>query len=598
MSFAPTPASLPPKHVVYRFNEPKGLPVNYHPLNPIQFLLKAALLHPDKLALASPDGPHPVYYSFAVWAQRVQNLAYALIQAGIRPGDCVAVIAPNSPMIADSYFGVLAARAIVCAVNTRLRPDDVKYIIEHSGSRFILVDHEFTHLLKGIDLPTIVCHDTGRAGDPYEDFLTSGRAFSRERGWSGLDVEADENAAAVLCYTSGTTGRPKGVLTTYRGSYLAAIANAVEAEMNYDSVYLWIVPLFHAAGWCYAWSAAFAFSTQVTLRTAAPGPIWQRLLAPPSGGIEIVPGRPLSHIPAATHYCAAPTVQISLVNAPEAKRVTHGVRTIVAGSAPTSSLIASLESLGIRVVHVYGLTETYGPFVRSYARPHWKDLPLEERAKLMARQGHAFATASEARVVYPPKEGESDDAELVDVPKDGKTIGEIVTRGNIVMKEYLNDPKATRKAFRGDHFNTGDLAVWFEDGSIQVMDRSKDIIISGGENASSLAIEQELATHPAIQEVSVIARTHPKWGERPMAFVILRPSARKQWGPSGNSENGQKDANGKQGPSAFERELKAYAKGRLPGFACPEWVEVVNELPKTSTGKIQKHELRKVVAKL
>uniref|UniRef100_D8PKA9 AMP-dependent synthetase/ligase domain-containing protein n=1 Tax=Schizophyllum commune (strain H4-8 / FGSC 9210) TaxID=578458 RepID=D8PKA9_SCHCM len=580
MSFAPTPASLPPKHVVYRFNEPKGLPVNYHPLNPVQFLLKAALLHPDKLALASPDGPHPVYYSFAVWAQRVQNLAYALIQARIRPGDRVAVIAPNSPMIADSYFGVLAARAIVCAVNTRLRPDDVKYIIEHSGSRFILVDHEFTHLLKGINLPTIVCHDTGRAGDPYEDFLTSGRAFSRERGWLGLDVEADENAAAVLCYTSGTTGRPKGVLTTYRGSYLAAIANAVEAEMNYDSVYLWIVPLFHAAGWCYAWSAAFAFSTQVTLRTAAPGPIWQRLLAPPS----------------ATHYCAAPTVQISLVNATEARRVAHSVRTIVAGSAPTSSLIASLESLGIRVVHVYGLTETYGPFVRSYARPHWKDLSLEERAKLMARQGHAFATALEARVVYPPKDGESDDGELVDVPKDGKTIGEIVTRGNIVMKEYLNDPKATRKAFRGNHFNTGDLAVWFEDGSIQVMDRSKDIIISGGENASSLAIEQELATHPALQEVSVIARTHPKWGERPMAFVILRPGARKQWGADCGAKG--KDTNGKQQPSAFERELKAYAKGRLPGFACPEWVEVVDELPKTSTGKIQKHELRKVVAKL
>ncbi|KAI5897672.1 acetyl-CoA synthetase-like protein [Schizophyllum commune H4-8] len=584
MSFAPTPASLPPKHVVYRFNEPKGLPVNYHPLNPVQFLLKAALLHPDKLALASPDGPHPVYYSFAVWAQRVQNLAYALIQARIRPGDRVAVIAPNSPMIADSYFGVLAARAIVCAVNTRLRPDDVKYIIEHSGSRFILVDHEFTHLLKGINLPHY-------PGDPYEDFLTSGRAFSRERGWLGLDVEADENAAAVLCYTC-----PKGVLTTYRGSYLAAIANAVEAEMNYDSVYLWIVPLFHAAGWCYAWSAAFAFSTQVTLRTAAPGPIWQRLLAPPSGGIETVPGQLLSHIPAATHYCAAPTVQISLVNATEARRVAHSVRTIVAGSAPTSSLIASLESLGIRVVHVYGLTETYGPFVRSYARPHWKDLSLEERAKLMARQGHAFATALEARVVYPPKDGESDDGELVDVPKDGKTIGEIVTRGNIVMKEYLNDPKATRKAFRGNHFNTGDLAVWFEDGSIQVMDRSKDIIISGGENASSLAIEQELATHPALQEVSVIARTHPKWGERPMAFVILRPGARKQWGADCGAKG--KDTNGKQQPSAFERELKAYAKGRLPGFACPEWVEVVDELPKTSTGKIQKHELRKVVAKL
>ncbi|KAL1740368.1 hypothetical protein HDZ31DRAFT_85472 [Schizophyllum fasciatum] len=571
MSFTPTPASIPPRGVVYRFNEPKRLPVNYHPLNPVLFLFKAAILHPDKLALAHPSVPHPVYYSFSVWAQRAQNLAYALIEAGIRPGDRVAVIAPNSPMIADTYFGVLAARAVVCAVNTRLRPYDVKYIIEHSGSRLILVDHEFTHLLAGVKLPTIVCHDTGRDGDPYEDFLTSGRAFSRERGWLGLDIEPDENAPAVLCYTCASF--PKGVLTTYRGSYLAAIANVVEAELNYDSVYLWIVPLFHAAGWCFLWSATFAFSTQVTLRTAAPKPIWDRFLAPAT--------------PAVTHYGGAPTVQISIMNAPEARRVSHKIRAVVAGSAPTSSLIASLEDLNIHAVHVYGLTETLGPFVRSYSRASWRDLPLEERAKLMARQGHAFATALEVRVVRPPQEGQSNDTELEDVPKDGKTVGEIVTRGNIVMKEYHNDPEATRKAFRGNHFNSGDLAVWHEDGSVQVMDRSKDIIISGGENASSLAIEQELATHPAVLEVSVIARAHPRWGERPMAFVILRPGLKAQWG-----------ANGKDGSKKFERELKAYAKGRLPGFACPEWVEVVDELPKTSTGKIQKHELRKIVAKL
>ncbi|TRM65759.1 hypothetical protein BD626DRAFT_485748 [Schizophyllum amplum] len=553
MNFSPTPASLPPKNAVYRFNQPKKLPVNYHPLNPVLFLLKAALLHPDKLALAHPDVPHPSYYSFAVWAQRTQNLAYALIQAGIRPGDRVAVIAPNSPMIADSYFGVLAARAIICAVNTRLRPDDVKYIIEHSGSRLILVDHEYTHLLDGISLPTVVCQDTGRAGDPYEDFLTSGRVFSRERGWPGLDIETDENQGAALCYTSGTTGKPKGVLTTYRGSYLAAIADAVESELNYDSVYLWVLPLFHAAGWCYQWSAVFAFSTQVTLRTAAPGPIWARFHAPSKPGVQVNPGRALDHIPAATHYCAAPTVQISLINAPEARRVAHGVKAIIAGSAPTASLIASLENLGISVVHVYGLTETYGPSVKNYSRPFWKDLSLEERSKLMARQGHAFATALEVRVVRLPKEGEAHDADLLDVPKDGKTVGEVVTRGNIVMKEYFNDPEATRKAFRGGHFNSGDLAVWYEDGTVQIVDRSKDLIISGGENASSLAIEQELATHPDVQEVSVVARPHPRWGERPMAFVIILPASREKWS---------------------EKALRPSAWVRAAG-----WVEVVSELP-------------------
>ncbi|KAF5337366.1 hypothetical protein D9611_003317 [Ephemerocybe angulata] len=547
INFTPTPASVPPQGARLSRKPLVNVPVNYHPLNPLSFILRAALIYPNKVALVHPNVPSPVVYTFSVWAQRIQNLAYALIKAGIRPGDRVAVIAPNSPLIADAHQGVLAARAVTVPINTRLKHHEVAYILEHSGASLILVDHEYQHLAKDAKVPVVVSNDTGRSGDPYEEFLAQGRAFSQERGWPGLDTDPDENAAAMLCYTSGTTGRPKGVITTLRGSYLGAVANAFEGQINKDSTYLWILPMFHAAGWTYPWANTFAFSTQ-----------------------------------------------IGIVNDPQAQKLKRPVVAIIAGAAPTPHLIGELEKTGIKPVHVYGLTslsfedfitliarnpQTYGPFTRCYDQEPWKDLSLEDRARFMARQGHAFATAEEVRVVA-VEEGSD---VLVDVPADGKTLGEIVTRGNIVMKEYFNDPEATKKAFRGGCFNTGDLAVMYPDGSISVMDRSKDIIISGGENASSLAIEQELASHPHVLEVSVIARNHVKWGERPMAFVILHPQHVSRW---------------KGRHHEFAADLKAHAKGRLPGFACPEWVEVVPELPKTSTGKILKTELRKVVAKL
>jgi len=264
-----------------------------------------------------------------------------------------------------------------------------------------------------------------------------------------------------------------------------------------------------------------------------------------------------------------------------ARRLVQPIKATVGGAAPTAHMIGELEKLGITPVHVYGLTESYGPFTRCFDHPSWSDLPLEARAKLMARQGHG--SAQEVRVVYPPGDSTPDESELVDVPRDGKTVGEIVTRGNLVMKEYFRDPEATRRAFRGGSFNTGDLAVMHPDGTIAIMDRSKDIIISGGENSSSLAIEQELATHPHVLEVSVVARSHPKWGERPMAFVILHSHHADRW--SGRH-------------AEFSKHLKEHARTRLPGFACPEWVEVVPELPKTSTGKILKTDLRKIAAKL
>ncbi|KAJ7706385.1 hypothetical protein B0H17DRAFT_1036989 [Mycena rosella] len=561
--FTPTPASVPPPNAGLTLSQPKGLPVHFQPLNPLQFILRAAEIYPDKLALLHPDVPYPVSYSFSVWCQRIQNLAYALIKAGIKPGDRVAVIAPNSPLIADAHHGVLAAQAVLCLVNTRLKPSEVAYILEHSGSSIVLVDHEYTHLLpSNLKTPVVVSNDTGRQGDPYEQFLSDGRAFSQERGWNGLEYHADENSPALLCYTSGTTGRPKGVVTTLRGSYLAGVANAYESRIHLESTYLWILPMFHAGGWTFPYANTFAFATQLTLRTVNYPLIWKHFLNS-----------------AVTHYCGAPTVQIGIVNDPAARPLTRPISAIIAGAAPTASLIGSLEEKGIQPIHVYGLTETYGPFTRNYAQASWATLSPQERSKLMARQGHSFATAQDVRVVYPPKD--DSDTVLVDVPRDGKTVGEIVTRGNIVMKEYFRDPEATAKAFRGGSFNTGDLAVIHTDGAIAVVDRSKDIIISGGENASSLAIEQELASHPDVLEVSVVARNHVKWGERPHAFVILKSHAASgKW-------RGRVDV--------FGEELKTYAKSRLPGFACPEWVQVVQELPKTSTGKILKSELRRIV---
>ncbi|KAF8832478.1 hypothetical protein HHX47_DHR1001552 [Lentinula edodes] len=531
--FEPTPESIPPPYNELRLKLPSNLPVNYHPLNPLEFLLRAALIYPDKLAVVHPDVKTPAFYTYSVWTQRVQNLGYALVKAGLKPGDRIAVIAPNVPMMADALQGALAARVILTAINTRLTPQEVAYILEHSGSKLILIDSEYLHLIEGTRIPFVVSNDSGNSGDPYERFLSEGRQFSGEKGWSGLEMEADENAPAMLCYTQAkgiypnaltltcppSSNGSKGVLTTLRGTYLAALANAFEGQMNANSTYLWILPMFHAAGWTFPWANTFAFTTQITMRSVDYPLIWKHFLH--------------SRV---THYCGAPTVQIGIVNDPAAKRPPQQIRAYIAGAAPTAHLI-----------------------------------------------GHPFVTAGGMRVVYRAEESPDPNGELVDVPKDGKTMGEIVTRGNIVMKEYFNDVEATNKAFRGGYFGSGDLAVMHPDGSASILDRSKDIIISGGENASSLAIEQELASHPHILEVSVVAREHKKWGERPMAFVTLHPQHASKW--KGRHED-------------FARDLKAHAKKRLPGFACPEWVEIVPELPKTSTGKILKAQLRKVVAKL
>ncbi|KAG6901906.1 hypothetical protein C0995_006744 [Termitomyces sp. Mi166 len=504
-AFTPTPASIPPPNIVIRLQQPNGLPVHIHPLNPLDFLLRAAQIYPDKVALVHPDVEHPVSYTFAIWAQRVQNLAYALIAAGIKPGDRVAVDAKIRYIVTcahsslDAHHGIIAARAIMVPINTRLKPHEVAYILQHSGASLILVDYEYTHLIQGTKIPFIVSNDTGRSGDPYETFLSRGREFSAERGWLGLDTDADENTP---------------------------IPERRDA----------ILPMFHASGWTFPWANVFAYATQITIRTVNYSLIWKHLL---HSGV--------------THYCGAPTVQETMC---------------IAGAAPTPHLISGLETIGITPVHVYGLTHMV--LLRGImSKTRGQNFPWSNDQSIWPGRG--------TPMLQPKTFAWS--ISQASMPKKTNWL----TYLEMGKPSYFNDPEATAKAFRGGAFRSGDLAVWYPDGSVAIMDRSKDIIISGGENASSLAIEQELATHPHILEVTVVARSHPKWGERPMAFVVLHPQHVAKW--AGRYKQ-------------FADELKKHAKARLPGFACPEWVEVVPDLPKTSTGKILKSELRKVVAKL
>ncbi|CAG8612283.1 2880_t:CDS:2 [Acaulospora colombiana] len=437
MAFVPTLESIPPNNATYRMKlAPQTLArVNHTPLNPISFLLRAAIIYPDEIALVHPNVAYPVVYTYRIWAQRIQNLAYALIKAGIRPGDRVAILAPNClqahsslverfrfefnrPLTGiplDAHNGVLAARGVLVCINTRLLKSDIEYIINHSGTKLILVDHEYAPLVKDCQVPTIISKDTGRAGDPYEEFLSGGRRFSQEKGWAGLDQD------------SGTTGR---VTRTH------PVVCQTEIELTAERGDVDITrPLRNEPqGWTYPWSCTFAMARQFS--------------------------------------------KISIVNYEKAQRLPQPISAVVAGAAPTASLIGELEKLNFQVHHVYGLTETYGPFTRNYERSEYATLPLEERARIIARQGHSFAQADEVRVVQIDEDGKRKPG-LLDT-RDMQP-GEVVTRGNIVMKEYFRDPKATEEAFRGGYFASGDIAIRYPDGSISIQDRSKDIIISGGE---------------------------------------------------------------------------------------------------------------------
>jgi fatty-acyl-CoA synthase len=500
-------------------------------LTPVDLLRRSAYVYPDKVAVVHGERRH----TFAGLADRAGRLAAALRERGLGRGDRVGILSPNTPALLEAHFGVPAAGGVLVAVNTRLTADEVGRILAHSGAGLLLVDHELAHLAPA-DLPAIRIDDTGLPGDPYEDLLASA---------AGPDLAPlldDEEEPISINYTSGTTGGPKGVVYTHRGAYLNAIGEVLEAGLGIDSVYLWTLPMFHCNGWCFPWGVVAAGGTQVCLRRPDPARIWK-----------------LFEAEGVTHLNGAPTLHLSIATHAAAHRLDRPVSVMVAAAPPSPTLLARLEQLNLHPTHVYGLTETYGPHTVYARRPGFEDLPDEERATRLARQGQAYPIADLVRVV---------DEAGADVARDGATPGEVCMRGNNVMAGYYRDPEATAAAFRGGWFHSGDVAVWHPDGDIELRDRKKDVIISGGENISTIEVEQAVVRHPAVLECAVIAIPDERWGERPKAFVTLR-----------------------DGGAVTEEELIAFCRERLAHFKCPVAV-AFGELPKTSTGKVQKFVLR------
>ncbi len=504
-------------------------------------------MFPDRVAIV--HGPHR-----ATWAEtyaRCRRMASALAARGVRRGDTVAIMAPNTPAMVEAHFGVPMLGAVLCAINVRLDAETVAFILAHSEARVLLTDREFAPIMgmalamMPVDVrPYVVDIDDPLAppgehvGDiEYEAFLAGGDpAFD----WS---MPGDEWDAIALNYTSGTTGNPKGVVYHHRGAYLNAVGNAMTWGMAQHPVYLWTLPMFHCNGWCFPWTLAAMAGTNVCLRRVEAGAI---LDAMDRSGV--------------THLCGAPIVMGLILNHPGVQPRPAPIRMMTAGAAPPAAVLEGMERLGFDITHVYGLTETYGPVTVCAWHEEWDAETPDERARLKARQG----------VTYPVQEGLmiADPTTMQPVPRDGNTMGEVFMRGNIVMKGYLKNPTATEEAFAGGWFHTGDLAVCHPDGYIEIRDRSKDIIISGGENISTIEVEGVLYRHPAVLEAAVVARPDPTWGETPCAFVTLKPGA-----------------------AATAAEIIAFCKEHLARFKVPRTV-VFGPLPKTSTGKMQKFILR------
>ena len=524
---------------------------NFTPLSPLSFLERAAEVYPERTAVV-----HGALRR--TWRQvdeRCRRLASALRGAGIAKGDTVAVMLPNTPPMVEAHFGIPMAGAVLNTMNTRLDPEAIAFMLEHGEAKAVIVDPEFAATMqKAIALrrearPLLVidAEDALFAGPAqrigsttYEDFLAQGDpAFAWE-------LPGDEWDAIALNYTSGTTGNPKGVVYHHRGAAMNAVSNILEWDMPKHPVYLWTLPMFHCNGWCFPWTIAARAGVNVCLRKVEAKAMIDAIR---EYGV--------------THYCGAPIVHGLLVNASEELKagLPSGVKAMVAGAAPPASLIEGMEQLGFDLTHVYGLTEVYGPATACAKHEEWDALDIGERARLNARQGVRYHLQRSARVLDPQT--------MQPVPWDGETMGEIMFRGNITMKGYLKNAKATQEAFAGGWYHTGDLAVQYPDGYIKIKDRSKDIIISGGENISSIEVEDVLYRHPEVLAAAVVARPDPKWGETPCAFVELKPGAR-----------------------ATAEELVAHCRKHLAGFKVPKAV-VFGELPKTSTGKIQKFELRK-----
>jgi fatty-acyl-CoA synthase len=504
-------------------------------LNPVDFLYRAAYMYPGKVAVVHGKRR----YTYRELAERSWRLSNALRSAGLVKGDRVATLLFNSPAMLEAHFGVPAAGGILVAVNNRLSSTEIGYILQHSGARYLLADTtlEAQAGLAGLSGVTVIrCDDAGAPGDPYEDFL-AGASPVRPPSW----LEHEEETISIN-YTSGTTGRPKGVQYTYRGAYLNALNEVIVAGLATDSAYLWTLPMFHCNGWCFPWAVTAVAARHLTMRAVDPDVIW-----------ELIDGEGV------THYNGAPTVHLMVLNHPRAHRLDRPVTAMVAAAPPSPTLLTRMSELNFRVVHVYGLTETYGPITVCPEQEASRELSVEQRARYLARQGQAYISSDLVRVV---------DEQMTDVPQDGQAMGEVIMRGNNVMSGYFDDEAATRKAFAGGWFHSGDLAVWHPDGNIELRDRGKDIIISGGENISSIEVEQAIAAHPAVLECAVIGIPHPHWGERPKAFVTLN-----------------------EGAAAAPEEIIAFCRERLAHYKCPDSIEF-GPLPKTSTGKTQKFVLR------
>jgi fatty-acyl-CoA synthase len=524
---------------------------NYAPISPLSFIERTAEVYPDRLAIV-----HGALRQ--TWGQtyaRCRQLASALQRAGIARNDTVAVMLPNTPPMVEAHFGVPMAGAVLNALNTRLDPEAIAFMLDHGEAKVVIVDPEFAGTLrKALELrqhkaPLLVIDVeddlfTGEAlavgSATYETFLDGG---DPSFAWS---LPADEWDAIALNYTSGTTGNPKGVVYHHRGAATNAISNILEWDMPKHAVYLWTLPMFHCNGWCFPWTLAARAGINVCLRRVEAQAIFDAMR---EHGV--------------THYCGAPIVHGLLVNAPTAMKegVPAGIKAMVAGAAPPASMIEGMEQMGFDLTHVYGLTEVYGPATVCAKHEAWDDLDIGERARLNARQGVRYHLQRDVRVLNPET--------MKPVPQDGETMGEIMFKGNITMKGYLKNPKTTQEAFAGGWFHSGDLAVQYPDGYFKIKDRSKDIIISGGENISSIEVEDVLYRHPDVLAAAVVARPDPKWGETPCAFVEL-----------------------KFGVHTAPEDIVAHCKKHLAGFKVPRFV-VFGELPKTSTGKIQKFELRK-----
>lgn len=526
---------------------------NFAALTPLSFIERTASVYPERLAIVHGDLRQTWGQTYA----RCRQLASSLRKAGIGKNDTVAVILPNTPPMVEAHFGVPMAGAVLNTLNTRLDAEALAFMLDHGEAKALIVDPEFTGVIaKALKLRTctepllVIQVDDALYGPAatqvgsisYEDFVAQGDA---DFAW---EMPEDEWDAIALNYTSGTTGNPKGVIYHHRGAAINAISNVLEWDMPKHSVYLWTLPMFHCNGWCFPWTVAARAGVNVCLRRVEAKAIFDAIR---EHGV--------------THYCGAPIVQSLLVNAPAELKVgiPAGVKAMVAGAAPPASMIEGMEAMGFDLTHVYGLTETYGPATVCAKHEAWQQLDIGERARLNARQGVRYHLQREVRVMDPET--------LQPVPMDGETMGEIMFRGNIAMKGYLKNPKATDDAFRGGWFHSGDLAVQYPDGYIQIKDRSKDIIISGGENISSIEVEDVLYRHPAVLAAAVVAKPDEKWGETPCAFLEIKP-----------------------GTEVTEQDIIAHCKQHLAGYKVPRAV-VFGELPKTSTGKIQKFELRKQV---